>query len=308
MLHKLAEPAVAPAWLAVHEYAHGDRWIHGIADSPADAEIQQVVAELPTWAGEPRLVICRDSPDLRANHSGIYIRTPAHIAARDIWFQRFWPLLEPHLKNPKRSRVFTYSAATPLRNPFESYRSTVNGPYFFPEGRKVPVCAHCGRDMGFVGCLSTEGFEEFPIPGRAIVLHGCSNCGICDDTIELTWVSPSDSLHIIGDSANREVKAATCWTTTEYPTPAFYAEELSDDPFFKGERSIYMNFSCFADKNGGHIFWIQGDCTPTDSQGQRMHFVGQFTGSDDIEIGDSGLAYVFHSPATGETRALTQGF
>jgi hypothetical protein len=71
---------------------------------------------------------------------------------------------------------------------------------------------------------------------------------------------------------------------------------------FLAERGIFFNFACFADKVGGHVYWIQHEETALDSTGEPMTCIGEFVSSPDIEIGDTGIAYIFYSPKTGETR------
>ncbi len=309
MLHKPTEPSVAPAWLAIHEYPDGGRSITAIAERPGAVDFHKLLSELPKWSGEPRLVISRDSPELKAScDSGFWIHNSATLAARDMWFQRFWSILEPAVSDPRISNIYTFSPATVPASPFASYQSSARGPYYFPERLDAPVCAYCNNAvMGFVCCLSTQNYSRCRLPGDAIILHACPKCGICFEGVAITWLLPGDTFRLIGDDLGAQsVKIGARWQVTEYLCAAMRPDQLSDDPVFNEEGSIWMNFACHADKVDGHALWMQGDYTPTDANGKPMQFVAQFAGSDDVAVGGSGLVYVFYSPDTKETKTEVQ--
>jgi hypothetical protein len=145
------------------------------------------------------------------------------------------------------------------------------------------------------------------------VLHVCNECGVCSnpEAWSVTWIKEGELVEIVGDR-KKKVLVGTRWHATEYPRPGNYPKELTDSGLFLDEHSIYFNFSCFADKIGGHVFRIQGhyvdDAPPTDSRGQPMVYIGQFIDSPDVEIGDCGIAYLYYSPATGETVMYPEWF
>jgi hypothetical protein len=72
-------------------------------------------------------------------------------------------------------------------------------------------------------------------------------------------------------------------------------------------EKAYFTYATPATKVGGAPSWVQGACHWRDSAGKPMGFIAQI---DDelIEIGDSGRAYVFYSPVTGEIGVVTQCF
>lgn len=39
-----------------------------------------------------------------------------------------------------------------------------------------------------------------------------------------------------------------------------------------------------------------------------MYYIGQFVGAPDVEIGDSGIVYIFFSTETRESKAVMQCF
>ena len=118
-------------------------------------------------------------------------------------------------------------------------------------------------------------------------------------------------MEILGDRLQR-VLVGTPWFATEYRDPKVGFYEFTDSGLFLDENSIYFNFSCLADKIGGHVFRIQGhyvnDAPPNDTRGNPMIYIGQFIGSPDIEIGDCGIAYIYYSPATDETVMYPEWF
>ena len=149
------------------------------------------------------------------------------------------------------------------------------------------------------------------MPRGALVLHVCTECGVCADpgAWTLTWIKEEDDIVIHGDPT-KPVYVGSAWKATDYSTGLTYPDEIAQCGVFLNEYAIYTAFTCWADKVGGNIFWIHDyeDATPTDSAGERMLYIGQFVGSEDIEIGDCGIAYLFYSPSTGETAMYPQYF
>jgi hypothetical protein len=348
MKHTPTSPAIPSPWLILHEEGTGTKRVYGAFESfeeaqqraqkyrsgewfyehmPPEAEMQEGLKKSPLWealapmlapmlANPPKrdpsqwateVEIVRDHPALQVNMNGIG-SSAAWLGARDIWFERFRDVLEPHLRDPKEAFVFTFKSGT-LRHFHDTYIGRATGPFPFPQNR-APRCAQCGAVMAFIGTLNFSDFDEFTLPGITLVVHGCSECGPCgteDGTILLTWVHP-DEYVVLGDTT-QPVEVATRWRVTEYSTPEMSAEAITRaDELFLKEQSIYFNFACCANKIGGRVFFIQGDGTPLDSQGRPMEFLCQLLGTRDVELGDSGAIYVFYSAMLKETKAVMQCF
>src|SRR5262249_40708084 len=186
-----------------------------------------------------------------------------------------------------------------------SRKSSATGPFAFSRGVAWPSCRVCQRRMAFLGTLDFRDYRAVPVPRGALVLHVCKECGVVADpeAWTLTWIKEGELVEILGNG-KQQVLVGTPWSATEYPSLANYPHELTDSGYFLDEDSICLNFPCFADKIGGHVFRNQGhyvnDAPPTDSRGHPMVYIGQFIASPDVEIGDGGIAYIYYSPATGE--------
>jgi hypothetical protein len=297
-------PTPPEAWLFVYSVTNGRRVVGGIADSPQDPELVTALKRFQDVPIQRTLEIIRDDPSLDVNYSGIWIHNPACLTARDNWFKRYAHILDGYLQNPRRTQVFTFAEGK-LTDPLQSHKSTANGPFPWPRRVSWPVCSPCGKRLAFVGVLDFRQFSEFKLPGESLVLHACQRCY---ETYLATWISRKAGVSTRGKRGSGEVSVGTRWETTDFPTPFTYADEVTDSGPFLAETGVFTSFCCFADKIGGHIFWIQGDCTPIDSTGTAMTFIGQFAGSPDVELGDSGFAYVFFSVETGETKIVMQSF
>ncbi len=122
----------------------------------------------------------------------------------------------------------------------------------------------------------------------------------------MTWIREGAPVKFFGD-ASKEVLVGRPWQATEYPVLARCADELVTSGPFLREDYIADAFVCYADKVGGHVCWIHHEERLFDENsfisdtGEPMTYIGQFTSSPDIEIGDFGLAYLLYSPRTGET-------
>jgi hypothetical protein len=290
----------------VPRWPRGWDQVVGIFPSPRD---RGLFACLKGWLrdNDPLPIqVRKDKPSLKVIHSGISIGNPACLTAREHWFQRFADVLHPHLRDPLPTQVFTYFPGK-LRDPLQTHKSTARGPFPFPKGARWPTCGACGKRLGFVGVLDFRRLSAANLPGSSLVYHACTACGVGpeEETYTLTWLKEGQDLQFLGGELCRPVQVGTRWETTDFPTPFYHADEATDRGPFLQERHIYDNFSCFADKVGGHIFWIQGNETPRDARGRPMQFIGQFQGTDDVSIHD-GLAYVFYSPRTAETRLVIQ--
>jgi hypothetical protein len=308
---KLA-PNAPPAWLAISHL--GGVW-QGI---PCVEEVSDVPFTTDFMNGRQRQLehgwtfeFVMDDPDKPFVHGyGIAITKPAHLTARKNWFIRYRTLLESHLINPLPTQVFTFSDCQ-LEDVYGSLRGTPGGPFPWPKGQPQPLCGYCHKRLVFMGQLDFRRFDKvgnLQLPGAALSLHGCANCGPCElKTTALTWLRYGDEIEIVGDPTH-PAQVGTPWDSYDFPTVSYHADDICDDRFFLMERSIYFNFTCHAPKIGGHVFWIQSDDTPVDSAGKPMTFIGQFFGTSEVEIGDSGMAYIFFSETTGQTEFLSQCF
>jgi hypothetical protein len=316
--HTRTTPKTPEAWLVIERgYAIG-------AFPSADPE---ALARGWEWwfSSDAPTTIVRDEPSLQVNHYGIYILNPSWLTARDNWFERYADILEKHLRDPAQAIVYTLAPGQ-LTDPFVTHKSSKNGPFPYPRGKEWPKCGFCHTRLGFLGVMDFRNCSLPHVPRASLVLHVCTGeCGPCSnrETWSLTWIKEGDDIEILGESGI-PVLVGTPWLATEYPRPenGTNAESMVNSGPFRQERGIFLNYSCFADKVGGHVFWIQPGYDPKDlttpiltdensfvtEEGERMTYIGQFTSSPDIEIGDSGLAYLLHSPRTGETIIDVQYF
>jgi hypothetical protein len=298
-------PQPPDAWLAIHCYADGTKRVCGIYSSTDDHDLFAMVADLPHWSGYPGLFLTRDHPLLDVIEHGILISNPACLSARQNWFNRFASVLEGHLRDPVPTQVFTFAEGK-LADACQTHRSTVLGPFPLPTSTSWPTCGLCGSKLAFLGVLDFRQLLALKLPGDALVLHACKECGYPADleTHSAIWLTLSKGVEIVSDAPHGKIEVGTRWNTMDYPIP----EELSATGPFQNETGTFFNFSCFATKVGGRPFWIQSDEIPNDSSGQRMEFLGHWWGTDETEIGDCGLAYLFYSTNTNETAMITQCF
>jgi hypothetical protein len=317
-LERLAPPGTPDPWLAVIAPSRED-YVIQVASSEQAFDVCGLKKEWINWINRgDEIVVVRDDPSLRVHYSGgLYVggdldAGPVLLAARRNWFLRYKSILNAHLANPRSALVYFYERH-PLDDLLGTMRSTRAGPFPFPKNADWPRCGDCGEPMAFIGVMDFRGFhrlgELIHVPVGSLVLHGCDRCTCAGEkATSLTWVTSEMSLELrVGpDRPENAIEVGRAYETIEFSTPALYAEDLSDDPDFSKEWGIYKNFTCPLSKVGGHIFWIQGDETPCDANGNPMHFVGQFIGSRDVELGDSGSIYVFFSDETRETKAVLQ--
>ncbi len=295
------------AWLAVYEYPGGPKMVMGIHSS-RDEVVEEHGEPGPTdWADSPVLAAVKDDPALDVVHEGLGMANGACVTARENWFTRYSELLEPFLHDPKATRIFTYSGNR-LPDAYSTFYSSADGPCLLPEGHEWPVCKGCGERMLFIGQLD---FRDAPLdldlPGKALVFHYCLECmSENEGHYSLVWLNAEPRWH--GEGGGKSpVELGRPWLLTDYPYPGDELESIGD-PQFSEEQSLYLNFTCYATKVGGHVFWIQDKDVSLDRNGKPMMYIGQFLGTDDVELGDSGIAYLFYSPDTRETKLRMQCF
>lgn len=231
--------------------------------------------------------------------------------AREIWFERFLEVLSPGLPDAMKSLRFSLDQQPP-KSPLRTFAMS-----FRPDsGIPRPECPECGKPCDRLVHLDLRRHPQgLKLPGSSLVMFTCS-----EDNLEGSWWHPDWMRGVEARSL-----LASCLEDADevYSGPAFYDLDYEDArvdreafnreaarwPAFENswEKSYFL-FATPGTKVGGAPSWIQGDCTPDDGEGRRMEFVAQFGCYDLIEIGDSGEAYVFISPASGETRVITQCF
>ncbi len=233
------------------------------------------------------------------------------VKAREIWFERFAEVVSPGLPDAIKSLRFSLDPQPP-KSPLRTFAMSFQPASTIPR----PACPECGKPCDRLVHLDLRRHPQgLKLPGSSLVMFTCS-----DDNLEGSWWHPQWM-----DRAGARTLLASCLEDADevYSGPAFYDLDYEDArvdreafnreaarwPAFENswEKSYFM-FATPGTKVGGAPSWIQGDCTPDDGEGRRMEFVAQFGCYDLIEIGDSGEAYVFHSPANGETRVITQCF
>jgi hypothetical protein len=317
---RLAPSGSPDPWLAVIAPGRED-YVIQIASSEQAVDMTRLKKEWIIWIDSgDEIVAVKDAPTLRVHYcGGLYCdgdlqASLAHLAARRNWFLRYKQILDPHLANPLTTLVQFYERR-PLEDLICTMRSTGVGPFPFPRKAEWPRCGGCGEQMAFIGSMDFRGHRSIGaaanVPDGSLVLHGCNRCTIpCsnENATSLTWITSDMSLELrAGTGHNSDaIEVGRAYETIEFLTPAFYAKDLSDDADFSKEWGIYHNFACPLNKVGGHLNWIQGEETPCDKNGNPMQFVGQFLGSRDVELGDSGIVFVFFSEKTRETKAVLQ--
>lgn len=300
-------PSPPNDWLAVCNERTNVSRVYAILESEHDPKLASLFVRLPDLRTDPGFRIVMDSPSLKVSHSGIPISSPADLAARANWFQRFAHILTDYLGEPVPVQVYTLARGN-LDDPFRSLKTTSRGPCPLPEHVTWPRCNQCESEMAFLGVLDCRGAKvNVPLPDGSLVLHLCTQC-MMPYPYSCIWLLQGQRIIMVGDGPASSALVGTRWSTSDFRAPCTHPDEISNDVCFLEERAIYLNFSCFGDKVGGRLFWIQNDDTPLDSRGEPMTFIGQLVGSSEVELGDAGVAYIFVSPNTGETKVVTQCF
>jgi hypothetical protein len=306
MQHTSTRPPTPAAWLLLLRCQ--DQWlVQGVYDSPDDPELLRQYAEAPQYDNEMQIV--RDDPSLAVLHHGLSTHTPAGLTARDNWFGRYQRRLTLYLVTPRVAQVFTFSAGK-LVDPLSSFKAKPGGPCPLPRGVAWPLCGYCQTKMVMVGVLDFRQFEEVKVPRGSLVVHGCPQCAFCADreTWSVNWLIEGEPLDIHGDM-NQEVEIGTRWWATEYPTPTFTElDQLFPRNTPAYESAPWLNFSCQAEKVGGHPNWIQEeDDFKKEYPDDSYLYIGQMTGEDESLRGwDSPVVYLMYSTRTGETIASLQ--
>lgn len=313
---QLAPPNAPDAWLAVISPGTED-YVHNVAETKTKLNMAEQRRQCINWINLGHNVVAmQDSPSLRVYYKGglwcCGTDSPAQLTARKNWFLRYRALLERHLRDPLPAIVHFFERRIP-DDLFCTMRSTEAGPFPFPKNADWPQCGHCKERMAFIGVLDFRNYHRIGkarVPQGSLVLHGCDQCTIpCsdDESTSLTWITPEQTLELWGREKMASIDVGVPRDTIEFPTPSYSeAPELTNDPEFSKEHGFYLNFSCPLNKVGGHIHWIQNPRVPVDRNGNAMSYIGQFTGTHDVELADGGMVYVFFSDETRETKAILQ--
>jgi hypothetical protein len=258
-------------------------------------------------------VFAQDSPDLPVVSNGSLAAGTDRLAlkAREIWFQRFREVLEPALPRARRGTLFLLDRSRPI-SPYRTFIVKLSREL---SGSTLPrpTCPECGRLCDVAVNLNfTHHDLDFPLPGSGLLMHVCSEDNIAAAWWHHRWIDRAARpeleavLHhaerCLAGPAVRVVEydaEAVDYEVTARPGP--HSEAFND----RWENSDSM-FASTSTKVGGGVFWIQSNPRLADTSGNPMRYIGQVSCNDFLEIGDSGVAYLLYSPATGETKIDTQ--
>jgi len=233
------------------------------------------------------------------------------LKAREIWFERFADVVSPGLPDPVRSLRF----ALEKRHPKHPLRTFVMS--FPPEAAIArPACPECEKPCDRLVHLDLRRHpQSLDLPGTSLLMFTCSEHNWEGSWWHSEWRQPDEAgllLPSFLDCADLIFSGPAVYDLDYEDSRvdrAAFDREVARWPAFDNswEKPNFM-FAVPGTKVGGAPSWIQGDITPEDSDGNPMQFVGQIGCYEIIEIGDSGEAYVFHSPVNGSTSVVTQCF
>ncbi|GEM_PF-6169006 len=296
------------AWLVVMDYPSGARVEHGIYDSREHAEAALAGMKPQEWADSPKGVVERDSPASKVRVDGVCILRPEHLTVRNNWLARNREWIKPLEGQAREAVAFTWEEG-PVDDPLAG---RLGGPAPMRKGAPWPTCEHCRKPMTFFGAIDFRGTPEREgVPGDTLTYFQCLD-SLGEGTSAWAWLKQGDDIAIVDptEGGKRTTRRkGTRWKTVDYPFDLNgpISKESGNSNGTVGHSACDSVTVC-ATKIGGHISWEQGDETPTCECGERMRFVGQFIGGYDLELGDSGIAYIFQCPSTkcGKTRIVLQ--
>jgi hypothetical protein len=245
----------------------------------------------------------KDRAGLKIVHGGFWLSTPEVIKSREIWLQRYRKAIAAMNPRTKPTTVLTFARGKP-KDALSHSTGRWNGPCALPAGRKWPMCDECQAPMAYVMTMDFRKAVGVAAPKASLVIHMCPKHWYEAKSTSLVWLKSRDKYRVVGEDHN--VRPGTQWRLMDYDLRV-----SDDDPayrFFKEERSLYLNFIAHGTKLGGLPNWIQNPEVPVDRKGNQMAFIGHCMGSSDVELGDAGCIYLFHSMATGETKPVMQCF
>jgi hypothetical protein len=230
---------------------------------------------------------------------------------RENWIARNEPLLLEARRHVCYTTVFTWNPGR-SRDPLVP-RS--QGPAPLPPGEEWPGCHRCGASLAHIGTLDFRHTpERRHVPGDALVFFYCNQCGWAEQIVRLIWLHARRKNRLVrhprGHPADSRVGVP--WRVRDFRWSDVHRFwQLEGITNTVAGRSFYTMVAAWGDKIGGYPSWIQGDDTPRCGCRRRMRFACQFVGhGDDIDFGDSGLAYVFVCAAgrCGQTKCIFQDF
>lgn len=273
--------------------------------------------EFDAWIADMRSryaadhIVARDAPELPV--TGRYelasSATPAGLKAREIWFQRFREVLRDALPAPRRALVFLLEERMPCQ-PFRTFVAHLKE----DAASNRPSCPECGRpyDVAILLNFIHHGLP-FRLPAASLFLYTCREDHWDLDAWAEMWLERADAINratFVLKEAQTCLSGPPVWVT-EYETRAVDEDAFDTSAeawprFSDSWEKRYRLFALQTTKAGGVPGWIQGSDVPNDKAGNPMHFIGQVASTEFLEMGDSGILYLFYSPETGETRRVMQ--
>ena len=231
--------------------------------------------------------------------------------AREIWFQRFAEVVSPGLPAAVGALRFDLDTRPP-KSPFRTFIAALE---MGCEAER-PNCPECGGPCDRVVHMDLRHHpQRLSLPGTSLLLFTCETDNWAPEQWQVRWLKKGEAASVIQPllEGAEVVLAGPAFRDLDYEDAkvdrdAFNRESERWKAFDYSWEKKYFMFATPGTKVGGAPSWIQGDGTPTDSRGKPMQFVGQVGCYDLIPIGDSGEAYIYHSPKTGETTVITQCF
>ena len=255
---------------------------------------------------ERELQFFEDSPDLPVlgGYELASRVSRAALKAREIWFQRYREVLSPALPPAKRATLFLLKKGKP-KSPYRTWIAKMDPGAceaalgLPPSGGPCDVVAH----LNF-----THHDLPFSLPGSSVLLATTdADCFEPDGWI-ISWLQRSDRPLLESLLAKTEIcLSGPAVRVTEYDADAV-DEELLDhsaacaERFLDSSEETYFMYAFRATKVGGGVFYIQGNPDVRDCEGNAMSYIGQVGCTEFFKMGDSGIAYLFYSPFTQETK------
>ena len=191
-------------------------------------------------------------------------------------------------------------------NPFVGHEGSGDAIFPWPCAKR-PRCHICREPLMCLKVIEGDGSPEwFTSESGSLVILLCREHWYEEKCREARWVSKLATFHVHGT-------AGSGWLTTYVPrqdrplAAGVHDDDVTEAYRAAGERFSIERLEDFmvydGSKLGGVPYWIQDPKLPCGSglfrRRKDWKFVGQFCGNQDIELGDSGLLYLWRDPASG---------